>query len=350
MRIVLALAIAIIFGTPALAQDITGSTTIQIDPSLHIVTATCETDLGSADDGYYAAQVICVVRDSSGIQQASGAYSDDGDRQGSAAVTLTFTGVPGGTYTAIGQHTAALTVPFDVPYGQPAMYFDELNFERYTESPQSYSYSYEWYGPGPEQTTQHKSLHIGNTMATATEVSNLTPIQHRYPGNPLPNACWVSQFFDKIGANATAHHAQDITNSDGNGSHSSPAYGTSVSAMESGTVTKIDGSEGPASPAYPACQGLRKLANTVWIQGNDLYTTRYVHVTPVPGLAVGQSVTQGQIIGTLDNSGCQSGAHLHVGRYPENGPAVNFSIPCVNAPTNQLWDGTVDDDDTAITP
>ncbi|WP_353073137.1 M23 family metallopeptidase [Tunturiibacter gelidoferens] len=129
-----------------------------------------------------------------------------------------------------------------------------------------------------------------------------------------------------------------------------PAYGTSVYAMEAGTVTKLDGSEGPASPAFPACQGLRKLANTVWIQGSDTYITRYVHVTPAPGLTLGQKVTQGQVIGTLDNSGCQQGAHLHLGRYPVNGPAVNFSIPCVNAPTNQLWDGTVDDDDSAITP
>ena len=184
-----------------------------------------------------------------------------------------------------------------------------------------------------------------------TNVNNLTPVQHNYPGNPLPNACWISQYFDRIGHNGTAHHAEDVTNYNGNGQHSSPAYGTPIFAMESGTITKLDGSEGPASPAFPACQGLRKPANTVWIQGNDGYTTRYVHLTPLPGLQVGQAVSQGQEIGTLDNSGCQQGAHLHVGRYPPSGAAVNFTIPCVNpTPTNQLWDGTVDDDDTAITP
>lgn len=189
------------------------------------------------------------------------------------------------------------------------------------------------------------------TPSGPANINNLTPVQHNYPGNPLPNACWISQVFDHIGANGKAHHAEDVTSSTGNGTHSSPAYGTSIYAMEGGKITKLDGSQDPASPPFPACQGLNKLANTVWILGSDGYTTRYVHITPAPGLTVGQNVTQGQLIGTLDNSGCQKGAHLHVGRYPPSGPAVNFTIPCVNqTPVTQLWDGSVDDDDTAITP
>lgn len=53
----------------------------------------------------------------------------------------------------------------------------------------------------------------------------------------------------------------------------------------------------------------------------------------------------GQVIGTLDNSGCQSAPHLHVDRMgPTNGGPVNITIPCVNpTPTTQFEDGLVDD-------
>lgn len=138
MKIIAALTLAVLSCFPLLAQgSISGSTTIQIDPSTNIVTAACETILnGEADTGYYAARVTCVVVDSSGNTLASGAYSDDGDVNGYADVTLTFTGVPGATYTATGGHTAGLTVPFDTPIGQPqGLNFDPLNFYNYVESP-----------------------------------------------------------------------------------------------------------------------------------------------------------------------------------------------------------------------
>ncbi|MBB5340342.1 hypothetical protein [Tunturiibacter gelidoferens] len=168
MRTIFALLLAITC-LPAVAQSIEGSTTIQIDPNSSVVTATCETNLGSADDGYYAARILCTVKDSSGNTLASGAYSDDGDRQGFAAVTLSFTGIPGTTYTATGQHTAALTVPFDAPPGEPqGQFYDEENFETYAENPQTYINNNSWFGPGPEKTTKARSLHIGNTYAQAT--------------------------------------------------------------------------------------------------------------------------------------------------------------------------------------
>ena len=60
----------------------------------------------------------------------------------------------------------------------------------------------------------------------------------------------------------------------------------------------------------------------------------------------------GDTIGVLDNSGCQSHAHLHVGRKDPNGNLVNFTIPCVN-PTpvsdfggDEDWDRTGETDVT----
>ncbi len=53
------------------------------------------------------------------------------------------------------------------------------------------------------------------------------------------------------------------------------------------------------------------------------------------------------IIGYLDNSGCQTAAHLHVARKSPNGVPVNFTIPCVNpVPWDRYYDddGIIDDD------
>lgn len=79
------------------------------------------------------------------------------------------------------------------------------------------------------------------------------------------------------------------------------------------------------------------------IKGTDGYFTSYVHVTPT--VANGRSVTQGQQIGVTDNSGCQSGGHIHMVRRDPNGIPVNFTIPCVRKlPKNSFADGVVDDD------
>jgi len=176
-------------------------------------------------------------------------------------------------------------------------------------------------------------------------ILSYTPVQHNYPGNPLPKACWISQYFDHIGKNGTPHHAEDVVNANGNGGVA-PALGTAVYAMEAGTVTKIINTAGPAPLGYPACQGKGYLANSIHVLGTDGYTTRYVHTLALASIQVGTKVTAGQELGTLDNSGCQSGPHLHTGRYDSNGAAVNFTVPCTNPlPTNEFWDGLVDDDD-----
>jgi hypothetical protein len=70
-----------------------------------------------------------------------------------------------------------LTIPFDEPEGHPAEYEDEYNFILDTESPQTYIYEYEWFGPGPEQETRLETLHIGNTTASATDPQIPTSLQ-----------------------------------------------------------------------------------------------------------------------------------------------------------------------------
>jgi hypothetical protein len=166
-----------------------------------------------------------------------------------------------------------------------------------------------------------------------------TPIQHNYPRNPLPEACRISSFFDAV-RNQLAHHAEDVVFDNGNGGGTVPAYGTPVYAMESGTVVAVASGNGPSSLGYPGCAGTGALGNYVKIKGSDGYFTIYFHVAP--SVSLNQQISQGQQIGVLDNSGCQSGAHLHVGRKNPSGTPVNFTIPCTNpTPTTNFFDGLV---------
>ncbi|MDQ2839528.1 MAG: M23 family metallopeptidase, partial [Acidobacteriota bacterium] len=170
-----------------------------------------------------------------------------------------------------------------------------------------------------------------------------TPVQHNYPTNPLPAACRIASFFDAV-RNQRAHHAQDVVLDNGQGGSQRPAYGTAVTAMESGTVRTAISGNGPASTPYPGCAGLGVPGNYVKIIADgDTYSTIYFHMTA--SVSAGQHVNAGDVIGHLDNSGCQSGAHLHVGRKDPSGNPVNFTIPCVNqVPTTKYDDGTVGDD------
>jgi murein DD-endopeptidase MepM/ murein hydrolase activator NlpD len=105
----------------------------------------------------------------------------------------------------------------------------------------------------------------------------------------------------------------------------------------------------PASAAYTGVPGRVPAwpANYVKIQGSDGYFTVYVHVTPT--VPEGRVVAQGDQIGITDNSGCQSGGHIHMSRTDSSGTAVNFKLPCVNPlPTTNFSDGVVNDDDPDI--
>jgi len=86
------------------AQIIYGSTNLDIDPDSGTVTATCETDVDNLTAEYYKVVVGCVVKNSDNKVVASGDRSDDA-AQGYVQVVLTFTGVPGETYTATSAHS-----------------------------------------------------------------------------------------------------------------------------------------------------------------------------------------------------------------------------------------------------
>jgi hypothetical protein len=157
------------FSQAGVAQNVTGSTTLNIDQSSGVVTATCESDLDSSVQAYYWALVNCFVRDSNGNQIASGSAEDQYGFQGYAQVVLTFNGVPGMTYTAIGTHGGVAQLGDYAEPPPPAHayyeYIDEYNFTHFAEAPQTYIDSYEWYGPGPETPTRVPTIKPGFTEA-----------------------------------------------------------------------------------------------------------------------------------------------------------------------------------------
>ncbi len=171
-----------------------------------------------------------------------------------------------------------------------------------------------------------------------------TTIQHNYPRNPLPQPCWISDFFDAVRGSGI-HHAEDVVYDDGSGKKGvAPPYGTPVYAMESGTVIDEVSTAGPVPEGWPACDTKtgHHAGNYVKIKADsEGYTTLYFHVKPSVGYV---HVNAGQQIGVLDNSGCQTGAHTHVQRKDANGSPVNFTIPRTNPlPTKEFYDGLVDD-------
>lgn len=87
--------------------------------------------------------------------------------------------------------------------------------------------------------------------------------------------------------------------------------GTPVVATSSGVVQKI--SSGGAG------------GNAVWLLGAGLSRHYYAHLDRVANLRVGDTVRQGQTIGTVGNTGnAQAGRpHLHYGLYLADGGAVN---------------------------
>ncbi|HEV2245645.1 MAG TPA: M23 family metallopeptidase [Terriglobia bacterium] len=183
-----------------------------------------------------------------------------------------------------------------------------------------------------------------HTYAASGAGLTYTAIQHNYPRNPLANPCFISSFFDAVRGDHV-HKSEDVVYDDGTHKRGViPPYGSPVYAMEAGTVVVAQGNNGPAPEGYPACNVLTgtHAGNYVKIQTSDNYFTIYFHVHP--SVSTGQSVTPGQQIGTLDNSGCQSHAHLHVARKNPSNVPVNFTLPCANqTPVGSFYDGLVDD-------
>ncbi len=172
-------------GTPSaiLAQELSGNSSVDVDPDSGVVTATCETDLDAEAEGYYNAQVVCSLKDQTGTVVASG---QSGDLGGYAEVTLIISGVPGNTYTVTGQHSAQMLLQYvdpDEPVPEPPHYMsyswdDWLQLSIFGGGDDFFN-NYSWFGPGPETPRQTKTVHTGNTHGTAirwftaTELHNL---------------------------------------------------------------------------------------------------------------------------------------------------------------------------------
>lgn len=92
--------------------------------------------------------------------------------------------------------------------------------------------------------------------------------------------------------------------------------GTNIIAARAGTVTAIEGK-------YQ--DGSNQEANFVKVQHDDGTVAQYFHLTMNgPRVAVGEHVTQGQLIGLSGNTGESSQPHLH---FQVNACAGQGSIP-----------------------
>jgi hypothetical protein len=153
----------------SLAQAIYGSTDLDIDPDTGTVTATCYTEADNYVAEYYQVKVDCVVKDSNNNVVASEAGSDDSG-QGYVQLVVSFTGVPGETYTATSSHSVFEI--YEVEYyndGDPQPIFlgydDMYDFGFYSEDPQTYDDYFEWDSPGPETVTRSRLQRAGITQA-----------------------------------------------------------------------------------------------------------------------------------------------------------------------------------------
>jgi hypothetical protein len=113
-----------------------------------------------------------VVRDSNNNIVASGVGSDD-TGQGYVQVVVSFTGVPGETYTATSVHSLfeIYTVEcYNDGDPQPIFlgYDDMYNFGFFSGDQGLYEGSYEWDGPGPETFTRSRHEVAGETVDTKT--------------------------------------------------------------------------------------------------------------------------------------------------------------------------------------
>ena len=158
LRIAIFVCLCLCCSRTGLAQSIYGSTNLDIDPDSNTVTATCETEADNYVAEYYKVDVSCVVEDSNNNIVAFGGGEDDSG-QGYVQAVVTFTGVPGETYTAMSAHSVFAIFTVTVEGGDPAQpirlhYYDDMyDFSFYSDNPQTYDDYFEWDSPGPETYT-----------------------------------------------------------------------------------------------------------------------------------------------------------------------------------------------------
>jgi peptidoglycan LD-endopeptidase LytH len=163
-------------------------------------------------------------------------------------------------------------------------------------------------------TVQSATTSSGSNTTTSTSGGAATTVTTSPPstspppppssGNgacPVAGAVWFSDTWGDPRSGGRSHEGVDMM----------AARGTPVAAIFSGKITSLkDNSLG---------------GKTIWLlAGGDTYY--YAHLdTHAPGLSVGQSVSAGEIIGTVGSTGNASELypHLHFEYHPGGGSAVN---------------------------
>jgi hypothetical protein len=264
-RLAIVIAVAIFcFCRVSAAQNVYGSTTIDIDPDSGIVTATCETDFDGALDGNYQAEVTCTVTDQNGAQVAFGSALDvDGDL-GYAQAVVTFSGTPGSTYTATGIHRAFAVL--EVQQFLKTVYEDPFNFGNSFESVDGDNYPdyYDWFGPGPEQQTKTNSIRLGRTQDTKTLQTCPTsisinqvwsqPLQNDFPSFTTGVGILTNMIVGPVGTNFNSVILNEIVTPTGNSCPANIKSATDFPTISLGTPFVIGNSAFWEGSSYASVQ------------------------------------------------------------------------------------------------
>lgn len=114
--------------------------------------------------------------------------------------------------------------------------------------------------------------------------------------------------------------------------HSSSHYGLDIVESTSGAIAGY--------PIYSVGKGTVQVAKNsesagwyVVIEGDNGYTTRYLHMNSTPSVVKGQSVTYSSLLGYVGNTGDSSGYHLHIDVNPYGLHYGGSGSGCVNYST-----------------
>lgn len=169
----LALVLAVFFSPHVCAaQQITGSTTVDIDPDTNNVQIACETNLDDAAAAYYVATVTCTVSVNGTFLETKTGTSARGNT-GNAIALFSIAGSPGSTYSAIGTHGGTIVYidPNEIA-PQQNFYYDFYNFTALgnygdASNQEIYPDSFVWTGLGPPEDQTTKTVSTGKTTAGA---------------------------------------------------------------------------------------------------------------------------------------------------------------------------------------